>query len=44
MKEYELKLTEEEVNTILLALAQRPYIEVADLIQNIRGQAMAKEK
>ena len=41
MKDYELKLTEEEVNTILLTLAQRPFIEVAELIEKIRGQALS---
>ena len=44
MKEYTLNLKEDEVNTILLALAQRPYIEVADLIQNVREQAMRSEE
>lgn len=43
MKIYELKLNEEEVNTVLLALAQKPFIEVADLIQNIREQAIRSE-
>lgn len=33
-----LTFTEEEVNTILFALAKEPYIEVTDLIQNIHEQ------
>ena len=39
MKEYNLKLTEQEVNTILFALSQRPYIEVVELIVKIQKQA-----
>ena len=32
----ELKLTVEQVNIVLNALAQRPYVEVAELIELIR--------
>ena len=32
----ELKLTIEQVNVVLNALAQRPYFEVAELIELIR--------
>jgi hypothetical protein len=34
--------TVEEVNTILLALADRPFKEVNDLINKIRGSAMTQ--
>lgn len=34
--------TVEEVNVILLALAERPFKEVNDLINKIRGSAMTQ--
>lgn len=40
MDEYNLKLTEAEVNAVLAALAQQPYYAVADLIHKIRGQCL----
>jgi hypothetical protein len=39
MKEYNLKLTEEQVNIILNAIAARPYFEVVELIDEIHRQA-----
>ena len=41
---YTFVLTEQEANIILNALAQRPYIEVADLIAKIHHQAKEQEK
>lgn len=38
-KEYVFKLTEEEANVVLNALALRPYMEVAELIGKIHEQA-----
>ena len=38
-KEYTFTLTEREANVMLNALAQRPYVEVADLIAKIHEQA-----
>lgn len=43
MQEYELKLTEEEVNAVLASLAQQPYYAVAELIDKIRGQCLHEE-
>ena len=37
-----LKHTVEEVNAILMALGQRPFAEVADLINKIKASAMAQ--
>lgn len=37
-----LEHTVEEVDKILLALAERPFKEVSDLINKIRGQGMAQ--
>ena len=37
-----LKHTVEEVNAILTALGQRPFAEVADLINKIKASAMAQ--
>lgn len=39
MEKYNLELTEQEINTILFALSQRPYIEVVELIAKIHQQA-----
>lgn len=39
MKNYTLNLTEQEVNNILFALAQMPYVEVVELIAKIHKQA-----
>lgn len=36
---FELKLSLQEVNTILAALGKAPFEQVAGLIGNIRGQA-----
>jgi hypothetical protein len=41
---YTFVLTEQEANIILNALAQRPYIEVADLIAKIHQQAQEQKK
>lgn len=41
---YTFTLTEQEANIILNALAQRPYIEVADLIAKIHQQAQEQKK
>jgi len=42
MKEIELKLTIPEVNLILNSLAQMPFIQVVEIIQNIKNQAQPK--
>lgn len=39
MSEYNLNLTEQEINYILLVLAKQPYIDVVELIEKIRKQA-----
>jgi hypothetical protein len=36
--EYELKLKEEELNYILIQLSEKPYIQVFELIENIKKQ------
>ena len=41
---YTFTLTEQEANVILNALAQRPYIEVVDVIEKIHQQAKEQEK
>ena len=41
---YTFVFTEQEANIILNALAQRPYIEVADLIAKIHQQAQEQKK
>lgn len=38
----ELKLTQDEVNFILLILAKKPYEEVFELIHKIREQSMSQ--
>jgi len=47
MKQFELKLTEAELNTVLQALYQMPYLQVYQLIPTIvqqsQAQATAKE-
>ena len=43
MKTYVFKLTEDQANVILNALALRPYCEVAALIGEIHSQADAQE-
>lgn len=43
MKNYSLNFTEQEVNAILFALSQRPYIEVSELISKIHKQAEEPE-
>lgn len=43
MKNYTLNLTEQEVNNILFALAQMPYVEVVELIAKIHKQAEETE-
>lgn len=40
----ELKLTTDLVNTILQYLGNRPFVEVAGLIQEIQKQAQPAEK
>ena len=40
--EITLKHTVEEVNAILVALGQRPFSEVADLINKIKTSAMTQ--
>ncbi len=37
-----LQLTLNEINTILTALGERPYVQVFELIQKIQGQAGAQ--
>ena len=37
-----IELEVQEVNGVLVALAQRPFAEVADLIQKIRSQAQGQ--
>jgi len=37
-----LELTVNEVNTIMQALGNAPYVQVAELIQKIREQAQAQ--
>jgi len=39
MKEFELKLTEKEINYVLSVLGTRPFTEVADLLGKIQSQA-----
>ena len=39
MKNYSFNFTEQEINNILFALAQRPYVEVVELIAKIHEQA-----
>ena len=41
--EYNLNLTEEEVNFILMNLSKQPYEQVFILIEKIRSQAMEQE-
>lgn len=41
-KQLQLELTLEEVNTILTALGQQPYVQVYELIGKIRQQAGAQ--
>ena len=35
-----IELTLDEVNAVLVALSEKPFSQVADLIGKIRGQAM----
>lgn len=42
MKTVHIELTHQEVETVANILAQRPYIEVAPLIDKIMGQARAQ--
>jgi hypothetical protein len=42
MKEFELKLTESEVNVILQALSQVPYAAVFQLLPKIQQQCQAQ--
>lgn len=44
MREYTFKLTDEQANTVLNALATRPYYEVAELIAEIQRQAVEQER
>jgi hypothetical protein len=37
-----VEISVREANVILTALAQRPYIEVADIIGSVRGQVETK--
>lgn len=39
-----LELKEEQINTVLQALAQMPYAQVAGLIQEIINQVQPKEE
>lgn len=43
MKEYEFKLTEQEINYILNVIVKQPYIEVSELIAKIHKQANEQE-
>jgi len=43
-KTYSFTFTEQEANVILNALAQRPYIEVAELIGKIQQQAATSDE
>lgn len=43
-KKYTIELTEAEVNGVLQALGQLPFVQVADLINNVRGQAISQQK
>lgn len=43
MKDYQLTLSEDEINVILGALAQQPYYAVAQLIGNIHKQCEQRE-
>lgn len=43
-REYELKITAKEVETIGKALAKLPYEEVALLIQKLQGQIMRQQQ
>lgn len=42
MENIKLELTVEEINAILAALGQQPYIKVADLIQKIQRQGASQ--
>ena len=44
MQDYVLSLKEDEVNLILYILSQRPYMEVVELIDKIRKQALSEQK
>ena len=39
MQKIELKLTIDDINKVLIALADMPYKNVADLVEKIRKQA-----
>lgn len=41
--EYNLNLTENEVNQILLTLSKQPYEQVFMLIDKVRGQAVEQD-
>lgn len=36
---YQIELSEQELNTVLNALGQQPFVQVQSIIQNIMGQA-----
>lgn len=44
MEQIKLELTLDEVNNILAALGQQPYIKVAELIQKIQQQGASQLK
>lgn len=44
MKTFELKFTEEQLNYILNAVAQRPYVECQKIIETIQQQVQNQPK
>ena len=42
MNDIKLTLTVDEVNRVLGALGERPFVQVVDLITNIRNQATSQ--